>query len=137
MNQINNKRAHIVSVSIVEVHQAIISNFIAVDFINVNASWTKLNMTDISFEENDVQNGAFTIQSFSGKITTFTENMERELKSFCSQLLLFKLDYSNGISKIIGTDQYPVEPTLKSGGEYHSYLLSFKRKSPQASKILK
>lgn len=137
MNQINNKRAHIVSVSIVEVHQAIISNFIAVDFINVNASWTKLNMTDISFEENDVQNGAFTIQSFSGKITTFTENMERELKSFCSQLLLFKLDYSNGMSKIIGTDQYPVEPTLKSGGDYHSYLLSFKRKSPQASKILK
>lgn len=137
MNQINNKRAHIVSVSIVEVHQATISNFIAVDFINVNASWTKLNMTDISFEENDVQNGAFTIQSFSGKITTFTENMERELKSFCTQLLLFRLDYSNGISKIIGTDQYPVEPTLKSGGDYHSYLLSFKRKSPQAAKILK
>lgn len=137
MNQINNKRAHIVSVSIVEVHQATISNFIAVDFINVNASWTKLNMTDISFEENDVQNGAFTIQSFSGKITTFTENMERELKSFWTQLLLFRLDYSNGISKIIGTDQYPVEPTLKSGGDYHSYLLSFKRKSPQAAKILK
>lgn len=137
MNHLNEKRAHIVAVSIVEVHQAVVTNFIATDFIQVNASWTKLDMTDISFEEDSVENGKPVSQVFSGKITTFTQTMEKELKNACSKHLLFKLDYSNGISKIVGTDQYPVVSTLKAGGDYHSYILSFKRNSPQSSKFLK
>lgn len=137
MNHLNDKRAHIVAVSIIEVHQAVVTNFIAMESIHINASWTKLNMTEISFEEDSIENGQPVLQTFSGKITAFTETMEKELKNYCSKHLLFKLDYSNGISKIVGTDQYPVVPTLKSGGDYHSYILSFKRNSPQSSKFLK
>ncbi len=133
---LNNKIANIYSLQYMYIHSCEISNIPGNDKISVTGEWKQLKFASIEYTEKQDGQGEEWEQNFSAIITEFDNKTENELNSIKNNAVLLRLDYTNNISKIVGSDEFPVILSLSSTSTSHTYTLSFKRNSPEAAKFL-
>lgn len=133
---LNNKIAHIYSLQYMYIYSCEISNIPGNDKISVIGEWKQLKFASIEYAEKQDGQGEEWEQNFSAIITDFDNIKENELNSIKNNPVLLRLDYTNNISKVVGTDEFPVILSLSSTSTSHTYTLSFKRNSPEAAKFL-
>ncbi|MBP1593030.1 MAG: hypothetical protein H6Q12_48 [Bacteroidetes bacterium] len=133
---VNNKIANIYSLQYIYLSSCEINNIPGSEKISVKGEWKPIKFASIEYTEKQDEQGGEWEQNFSAVITEFNTIIEKELYSIKNNAILLRLDYSNHISKIVGTDEYPVILSLSNASSSHTYTLSFKRNSPEAAKFL-
>ena len=133
---LNNKIANIYSLQYIYLSSCEINNIPGSEKISIKGEWKPIKFASIEYTEKQDEQGGEWEQNFSAIITEFDNNIENELNSIKNKAILLRLDYTNNLSKIVGTDEFPVILSLSSTSTSHTYTLSFKRNSPEAAKFL-
>lgn len=131
----NSKISQIFSVYYMLVHDAIISETIGVNSIKISGTWKKIPMSSAELKESSL-NGDMSSQEISIKVTDSSSSSETIINDIAQKLIILKLDYTDGVSKIIGNENHPVVLTKSKEGSPQYFLLSMKRDTPEISKLL-
>ena len=132
----NNKRSYLIGLSVIALSAAQVTNYPGSDTIDVLGSWLDLNFSSGVWSEYPSNIGQGTQQTLSVTITDASLAMEKKLKSICSTYVLVKLHFSNGVQKVVGTDEFPVLLQMESTGAPSAFSLSLDRNSPEAAKLV-
>lgn len=133
---IEDKRAQICAMSFIPVAAAVIRNQPGMKTIRVSGDWTKVPISSGEFKEKTVP-GELTSQELKAVVTDTGSAASADLHDLCCREGLVRIRFTNGADRVVGTDQFPVLLILEETGSPASYTLSFKRDSPEPSKILK
>lgn len=132
----NDKRVQICAMSFIPVARAVVRNLPGVKTIQVSGDWTLIPISSGEFKEKTTS-GDFTEQELKAVVTDTGSVFSASLYDLFRQEGLVRLRFTNGADRVVGTDQFPVLLTLEESGSPASFKLSFKRDSPEPSKILK
>lgn len=119
------------------VSQAEIENYPGDRYIYVSGDWFPIPFTPVEFKEEQAGGGKLVTQEMSCTITGLNEEFEERILKMISEYGLLRLDFTNEEVRVVGTEQVPVKLSLERGRFPTTYTLSFKRSSPEFSKILK
>ncbi|MDD2799389.1 MAG: hypothetical protein PHV20_12425 [Bacteroidales bacterium] len=123
-----NRRADIYSVSFVKPSQCSMIMLYNKGIAIVNGIFTKINgLQKINFDENSDWLGISTTQKFNAIASDTSQSNRIYLESLCGIPLILKVDYSNGVSKVIGSIDRPILLTFSIGGNPTAYTLTFQR----------
>lgn len=132
----DDKRVQICAMSFIPVARAVVRNLPGVKTIQVSGDWTLIPISSGEFKEKTTS-GDFTEQELKAVVTDTGSVFSASLYDLFRQEGLVRLRFTNGADRVVGTDQFPVLLTLEESGSPASFKLSFKRDSPEPSKILK
>ncbi len=132
-----NKRAQISAVYILQIDDAEIDNYIGHPSISVSGAWLDIGMSKVDFKETQPGNGMMTQQELAITVSDSSDEKETTLRQLIESEVIIRLDYTNGVRKIIGTNRCPVSLSLERSGSPSAITVSVKRSSPEPSKLLR
>jgi hypothetical protein len=130
-----NKRSAICKIDYILISEAIISSFLGND-IFVIAEWKQVKFSSADFQETDETNGEPVKQELTILISGSEKEAERTIRELCGRELLIRLQYSNGETKVIGTEDNPVLLSHSSSGVPAVQTIYSKRNSAEKAKHL-
>jgi hypothetical protein len=130
------KRADICKIEYILTNQATIYDYPGNE-ITVKGDWVPVKFSSVSFQETDEVNGEPVTQELSIKIAGAQKETEKVIRELCGIEIIFCLHYSNGESKVVGTEDNPVSLSHNSSGTPIAQTLYCKRNSPEKAKHLK
>lgn len=131
-----NKLAQIFGMSFMPLSAATIRNFPGANIIQVAGEWIDIPVIQGEFKEK-MTSGSLIEQELKAVVTDTGIDSAVSLHNLFRQEGVARLKFTNGTERVVGTDQFPVLLTLEESGSPASFKLSFKRDSPELSKILK
>jgi hypothetical protein len=109
-----------------------------VDSISVSdaTAWDKIDFSTAEFSETGGESGGTVEQEFNAILTDTSESSFRRLLNMFSVYGLLRIDYTNKENRVAGTNDFPIYMSLRRSEKTAVFTLSFKRLSPEYSKIL-
>jgi hypothetical protein len=104
--------------------------------IFIAGEWQPVRFSSADFQETDETNGEPVRQELTILISGSEKETEQTIRELCGQELLIRLQYSNGETKVIGTDDNPVSLSHGSAGAPVVQTLYCKRNSAEKAKHL-
>lgn len=132
----NSKRSQICGLSFLPVDSATIINIPGQLDIQVSGSWISVDISSGEWKETVEYAGQPVAQELKATVTNTSKEYESLLRQIFSSSGLFLINFSNKDSKVVGTDEFPVNVTVERSGDPGKILLSFKRESPEVAKSL-
>lgn len=134
-----NKRAYIYAVNFVKPSAcAMTMNYKANEAILLSGVFTKIeNLSKILLEEQLDANGILATIKFTAICSDTSEVNRRNLMFICGIPIILKVDYSNDVSKVVGSIERPVIVTFTEAGNPTTFTLSFQRIDRGLSPIYK
>ena len=136
MANVNNKRAQICKMSFISIDAAEIINYPGDIFIKVKGEWSVIPISSGQFKE-EYSPEAITEQELKVVVTDTGIDVSKKLRKMFSSYGLILLEFTNGDSKVVGTEDFPVVVILQESGSPAVFNLSFKRRSHEPAKYLK
>jgi hypothetical protein len=136
MQKKESKRASICRVYFIALAESTVSNIPGLPQIKVVGDWVKLDYSTAEFDEEDSSDGNFYDVNLSISFSDSSPEKLRELIAWLGIYILVRLDYTDGTSRVVGTDQFPVVLSLSGKGSPHSLIFSYKSQQPELSKFL-
>lgn len=133
---IEGKRAQICAMELIPISAALVKERPGEKTIQVSGVWISIPISSGEFKEK-VVSGELVEQEFKGSVTNTGTDFANSLRDLLAQNCLVRLRFTNGVERVVGTDQFPVLLTLEESGTPAAFTLSFKRSSPEPSKKLK
>lgn len=133
---IDDKRAQICAMSFIPIAVATIESLPGMKTIRISGDWTLIPISSGEFKEKTVS-GDLTEQELKAVVTDTGSTFSASLHDLLRQEGLVRIKFTNGTDRVVGTDHFPVLLTLEESGSPAAFTLSFKRNSPESSKILK
>jgi hypothetical protein len=130
------KRATICGVDYVMNNHATVKDFPGSMITVLVTEWVPIRFSSISFTENDEVNGEFVSQELTINVKGIDNDTEQNLRDIAGQGVLVRLKYTNGVYKIVGTEENPVVLSLSSEGSPVNQSLVSKRNSAEKAKYL-
>ncbi len=130
----NNKRAQIYKLEFCSLDNAVIHNIPSSRFIKVSADWFDIPISTAEFTEVPSADNMIE-QELKGIITDTSAINRKELEEVLADYGILRCTYTNGVQRIIGTDQFPVEVELSENGSPARYELTVNHKSASKAKI--
>lgn len=136
MQNRESKRSSICRVFIMALSEATVTNVPGVERIQISGVWNKMDFSSADFSEQ------FTSDSYSYEVNLtidFSDSsaeMKNELMKWIGMYVLVRLDYTDGASRVVGTDHFPVVLSMSGDGSPHSLRLTYKGNQPESSKFL-
>lgn len=130
------KRATICGVDYVFNHDATVKDYPLQDLIVIVPSWTPIKYSSVSFSQSDDNNGEMIIQELSITLKGMDPEAEKELNTITGKGVLVRLKYSNGLYKVVGTEDNPVIFSQKVDSSPTSLMIISKRLSAEKAKYL-
>ncbi|RNC65715.1 hypothetical protein [Proteiniphilum sp. X52] len=106
------------------------------DFVQVTTTWKELIYADAELKEEEPIKGEMINQELTIRILGKSREMDAELNDIISRPNIFRLAYSNGENRIVGTTENPVVLSHETSGVLSGTNLTSKRTSAEKSKIL-
>lgn len=138
MNNGNNKRAVICGIAVVPLTDITLGApmGLGVARVQMNGVEPVFNRPQsASFTEKKSDSGDYVVQELEATFTDTSQSEVAEWRTKVDQDSIFLVKYSNGETRIIGTSYAPVRCEMEESGSPRAVRLSFKRKSPEFSKI--
>lgn len=136
MQNRESKRAAICGVSFIALSESTVTNVPGVSQIKVSGIWEKMKFSTADFSE---QLSSDTTNYEVNLTITFSDSSQenqREVIAWTGIYILVRLDYTDGTSRVVGTDQFPVVLSMSGDGSPHSLRLTYKGNQPESSKFL-
>ena len=137
MRSNKDKIAQICAMGWIYISDADIEDHPGSTFIYVSGEWEAIPFSKAEFKEEIPGSGRIIKQELSATITGLNQAQEASLRKMVAGHGLIRLDYTNGDSKVIGSEQVPIKISLEINGSPSTYSLSVKRSSPEPSKFFK
>ncbi|KAA6338507.1 hypothetical protein EZS27_013482 [termite gut metagenome] len=99
-------------------------------------AWEKIGFSTAEFSENKQESGAPVEQEFSATATDTSDKSFNRLLYLFSVYGLLRIDYTNNERRVVGTEDFPIYMSFRRNEKTAVFTLSFKRTSPELSKIL-
>lgn len=131
------KRAQIHAVYFLPINDADIDDYIGYPSIAISGKWLDIGISRSEFKETQQVNGVMTQQELNIVISDSSEEKEISLRELIMSEVIIRLDYTNGIRKIVGTNRCPVILSIERSGSPSFITISTKRSSPEPAKILR
>lgn len=106
------------------------------DWVQVTTSWQKLIYYSVELKETESIKGEMINQELTIRILGKSRKIDAQLDRIISKPIIFRLEYSNGENRIVGTTENPVVLSQKTEGVLSGTDLTFKRTSAEKAKIL-
>lgn len=106
------------------------------DWVQVTASWNKLIFSDAELKEEEPIKGEMINQELTIRILGKSREIDAQLDRIISKPVIFRLEYSNGENRIVGTTENPVVLSHETEGVLSGTNLTSKRTSAEKAKIL-
>lgn len=106
------------------------------DLVQVTASWEELMFIDAELKEEEPIKGEMINQELTIRMLGKSREIDTELNNIISKPSVFRLQYSNGENRIVGTTENPVVLSHDTSGILAGTNLISKRTSAEKSKIL-
>lgn len=129
----NDKRAAICRMSFLPIGQATVENFPGTDTIRVRGTFTNIPVSSGEFIETE-EPGNPVEQELEATVTDTSADHLTNLRHLFAQYGLVLLDLTNGESRVVGTEEFPVLVSTELSGTPAALTLSFKRSSPEPAK---
>lgn len=136
MNQ-NDRRSQVCEMYFLPISDAVVDNTPGMEFIKIRGEWIRIGISSGEFKEKQDPVGGIVEQELKAVVTDTGEANTRLVRKLIVNDGLVLLDMTNGSRKVIGTDQFPVLLSCEYSGSPLKLSLSFKRDSPEPSKIFK
>ena len=130
------KRAQICAMELIPISVSQVNDRPGEKTIQVSGVWISIPISSGEFKEKAVP-GELVEQEFKGSVTNTETDFANSLRDLLAQNCLVRLRFTNGVERVVGTDQFPVVLTLEESGTPAAFTLSFKRNSSEPSKKLK
>lgn len=130
------KRAQIFGMSFMPLTAATVRNFPGANIIQIAGEWIDIPIIQGEFSEK-MTSGNLIEQELKAVVTDTGIDSAVSLRNLFRQEGVARLKFTNGFERVVGTDEFPVLLTIEESGSPASFKLSFKRDSPEPSKILK
>lgn len=131
-----NKHAQIFGMGFIPLAVATVRNFPGADIIQVSGEWIDIPIVEGEFKEK-ITSGSLVEQELKATATDTSPDTVALLRDLLRQEGIVRLKFTNGLERVAGSDQFPVLMTIEESGSPAVFILSFKRSSPEPSKILK
>lgn len=131
------KIAQIISLSYCCVNECTVIDLPGLQEIKVRATWEPVQISSIEFSEKQNEMGGVWEQVLTAVVTGLNKVQQEEFEKMAGIPLLMNLGYTNNLSKIVGTKEFPVFIVIQSVASSHAMSITFNRVSPECSKILK
>lgn len=132
----NNKHAQISAMHLLRVEDAEVENHPGNDIIRISGEWHNTNISSIEFSEDDSRPGMPVAVELSAEITDTSNDSRLLYRGYAITPLLIRLDYTNGESRVIGTDTAPIYLGISVKGSPAVINVYYKGVSPESSKLL-
>ena len=138
MSKGNNQRAVICGIAVVPLTVITMGAPMGLGVAQVRLNGVELifkRPQSASFTEKKSASGDYVVQELEA---TFTDTTYQEVGVWRGQMdedSIVLVKYSNGETRVVGTDRSPVRCEMDESGTPRTVKLSFKRKSPEFSKI--
>lgn len=136
MQNKESRRSSICRVSLITLAESSVTNIPGDPFIKVTGNWDELDYSNAEFSEQLSSDGSFYDISLSISFSDSSPDKKRELLAWVGIYIIARLDYTDGTSRVIGTDQFPVVMSLSGEGSPHTLRMSYKGQQPESSKFL-
>ena len=105
------------------------------EWVQVTTSWKELIYTSAELKEEEPVKGEMVNQELNIRILGKSLAIDEELDQLISRPHIFRLQYSNGEDRIVGTTENPVVLSQENSGVLPGTSLYSKRSSAEKSKI--
>jgi hypothetical protein len=136
MQNKESKRASICQVYFMEIAESTVTDIPGLPQIKVIGDWAKIDYSTVEFAEDKSSDGNSYEVNLSITFSDSSLEKMRELIAWLGIYILVRLDYTDGTSRVVGTDQFPVVLSLSGQGSPRSLIFSYKNQQPELSKIL-
>lgn len=136
MQNRESKRAAICGVSFIALSESTVTNVPGVPQIKVSGIWDKMKFSSAEFSEQLSSDGTNYEVNLTISFSDSSQENQREIMAWIGIYLLVRLDYTDGNSRVVGTDQFPVVLSLSGDGSPHALRLTYKGQQPESSKFL-
>lgn len=136
MQNKESKRASICQVYYMAIAESTVTNIPGLPQIKVIGDWAKIDYSTVEFAEDKSSDGNSYEVNLSITFSDSSLEKMRELIAWLGIYILVRLDYTDGTSRVVGTDQFPVVLSLSGQGSPRSLIFSYKNQQPELSKIL-
>lgn len=138
MSTQSNKRAVICGIAILPVSAITMSESIAQPTVVITSTSSAeyLRVQSASFSERKSESGDYVEQNLECVFTDTSQTNVAGKRDWVDEDAIVLLKYSNNEVRVVGTKLVPVRCEFEESGNPRSIRLSFKRKSPEFSKIL-
>ncbi len=106
-------------------------------YISVGGTWTQIPFSKAELKEDQPAGGKLVKQELKATVTGVNPDAEEQFIRMQGEPGLLRVDYTNGMAKVIGSEQVPVQLSMEISGASSVYTLSSKRSSPEFSKYFK
>ena len=130
----NDNRAAVCGVEFLPVSRATVGNMPGNPAIRVGGTFVRLPIASAEFRESET-NGTPVEQELEAVITSTGADNLSGYRDLLADYGLLRLTFTNGDVRVVGTDEFPVLVSTELSGTHRSLTLSFKRDSPEPSKI--
>lgn len=134
--KLDDKRAQICALYFISTADAMIENYPGVNYIRIHGTWTNIPVSSGEYKEKESPEESIE-QEFKAVVTDTGADRLARLKELIMPNGLIRMKLTNGDDRVVGTDQFPVRITLEYSGSPAKLTLSFKRNSPEVSKLFK
>lgn len=107
-----------------------------IEWVQVTTTWKELIFTGAELKEEEPIKGEMVNQELNIRILGKSKEIDAELDELVSRPNIFRLQYSNGENRIVGTLENPVVLSQENSGVLPGTNLFSKRSSAEKSKIL-
>ena len=130
MQNKESKRASICQVYFMAIAESTVTNIPGLPQIKVIGDWAKIDYSTVEFAEDKSSDG----NSYEVNLSiTFSDSSLEKMRELIAWLGIY---YTDGTSRVVGTDQFPVVLSLSGQGSPRSLIFSYKNQQPELSKIL-
>lgn len=131
----NNKRNQVCGLDFIPLSEVEVLNMPGNNVIRLSGSMTKIPISTGEFIEEST-NGTPVKQTLSAVVTDTGRDNNINLRSLLSKEGILIIHLTNGDTKVVGTDEFPVLITLTQSGSPSANQLTFDRDSPEPAKFL-
>lgn len=129
----SNKHAQIYALHYINIEDADIDNYPGRDQISITGCWIELKVNSVILSEEQKNVGDFYNVELKATITDTTSSVDKAI----NRAVILKIDYTNNVSKVLGTEHTPIFLSQKIDGNPSVITLSYKGLLPECAKILK
>lgn len=133
---IEDKRVQVCRMNYLPIKSASVRNHPGAKTIAVSGDWSPIPIASGEFKEKVTESGTIE-QELKATVTNTGSNMSELLHDLLREEGLVILQFTNGVVRVVGTDEFPVLMNIEESGSVAAFNLSFKRNSPEPAKILK
>lgn len=136
MQNRESKRAAICGVSFIALSESTVTNVPGVSQIKVSGIWKQIKFSSADFSEQLSSDATNYEVNLTISFSDSSQENQKEVMEWTGIYILVRLDYTDGNSRVVGSDQFPVVLCLSGEGSPHAIRLTYKGQQPESSKFL-